>query len=186
MSPSHFSQLFIAPQRKIEKATTDHLIQALKKVVINEVEIPTPNEDQIIVRVLGATVCSSDTHPYTALAGKMNRIDEGITQPTTVGHEAVGKVVAMHQSTIDAQKDFTLGDVIGFHYVANACHKCPGCMVNPLQCAVSEPKVRGYHLDGFMAEYAVVDVRCAMRIPRNVEEKRNMAALFCGGLTGKK
>jgi D-arabinose 1-dehydrogenase-like Zn-dependent alcohol dehydrogenase len=65
-----------------------------------EQAIPTPQGTQVLLEVLASGVCHSDLHiwdGYYEIGGgkKLNLHDRGIKLPRTMGHENVGKVVAV-------------------------------------------------------------------------------------------
>ncbi len=66
----------------------------------NEAPTPEPKGSEILLKVLAAGVCHSDLHladGYFDLGGgkKMSLADRGMVLPVTLGHENVGKVVAV-------------------------------------------------------------------------------------------
>ena len=65
-----------------------------------EQDIPAPQGTQVLLQVLATGVCHSDLHIwdgyYEIGGGKQLRLaDRGIKLPLTMGHETVGKVVAV-------------------------------------------------------------------------------------------
>ncbi|RSL76651.1 hypothetical protein CDV31_017369, partial [Fusarium ambrosium] len=57
-----------------------------QKLHLNEVEIPKPNESEILVKVVGASLCHSDCLTFDPDL-VMNK---EVKVPTTIGHEATG------------------------------------------------------------------------------------------------
>ncbi len=67
---------------------------------LNEAPTPEPKGSEILLKVLAAGVCHSDLHladGWFDLGGgkKMSLADRGMKLPVTLGHENVGKVVAV-------------------------------------------------------------------------------------------
>ncbi|RSL78430.1 hypothetical protein CEP52_017632, partial [Fusarium oligoseptatum] len=63
-----------------------HYDPADQKLHLNEVEIPKPNESEILVKVVGASLCHSDCLTFDpGLA-----MNKEVKVPTTLGHEATG------------------------------------------------------------------------------------------------
>jgi len=144
-----------------------------KKVVVNELPIPEPAPNQFLVKITSASLCLSD----------IMAIDIPDRQdPITLGHEGVGIIAKIHPTA--EGKGFKVGDAIGFGYIIGCCFECEGCMVHNLHCQNGQPKVQGFWAPGFFAEYAVVDWRSAVILPRHWDLKTS-SVFFCAGITGK-
>lgn len=100
--------------------------------------------------------------------------------PVTLGHEGVGYIEAVGSDAQD--KGFKVGDAIGFDYFIGCCFECDGCMVHNLRCETGNQKLQGFMVDGYFAEFAVVDWQNAIKLPSNLDMSRT-APLFCAGLT---
>ncbi|WP_286437352.1 alcohol dehydrogenase catalytic domain-containing protein [Myroides odoratimimus] len=67
--------------------------------IVDDMPIPVPTGEQVLIKVAGAGVCHSDLHV----------IDDGIVPgPFTLGHENAGYVEAMGESV----KGFKKGDAV--------------------------------------------------------------------------
>jgi D-arabinose 1-dehydrogenase-like Zn-dependent alcohol dehydrogenase len=140
-----------------------------QKVVINDVPKPTAGPGQFLVKIQSASLCHSDLMMQL-------RPD----YPVTIGHEGVGRI-----ETIDPAaegKGFKVGDAIGFNYFIGCCFECEGCMVHNMWCETGKSKLQGFVVDGYFAEYAVVDWQNAVKLPENLDISRT-APLFCAGIT---
>jgi len=62
------------------------------------------------------------------------------------------------------------------------CFECEGCMIHNLRCETGKSKLQGFVVDGYFAEFAVVDWQNAVVLPSNLEMKK-AAPLFCAGIT---
>lgn len=100
--------------------------------------------------------------------------------PVTLGHEGVGHIESFGANVKD--KGFSKGDAIGFNYFIDCCFECEGCMIHNLRCETGKQKLQGFVVDGFFAEYAVVDWQNAVSLPGSLEMER-CAPLFCAGIT---
>jgi len=58
-------------------------------LVLDEVPVPTPADDEVLVRVEAASVCGTDLHIFSWDAWAQQRIEP----PLTLGHEFCGTVV---------------------------------------------------------------------------------------------
>lgn len=139
-------------------------------MVISDIEIPEPGENQFLVKIHSASLCHSDL------------INAG-RPPTkvTLGHEGVGHIVKFHPSA--EGKGFQKDDAIGFNYFLGVCFECDGCQVHNLRCEKNTPLLQGFAVDGYFQEYSLVDYHNAVHLPKNLDMKR-AAPLFCAGITG--
>jgi propanol-preferring alcohol dehydrogenase len=114
---------------------------------LEEVPIPEPEADEVLVRVVGAGVCRSDIH---VLDG---HFDDLVRRPVTLGHEIAGRV-----SSIGSQvHDLELGEpvVVG---VGWGCGHCDSCVSGHEQLCPAGDEA-GATLDGGFAEYVLVPHR---------------------------
>jgi L-iditol 2-dehydrogenase len=116
-----------------------------RSVEVQEREKPTPNDDEVLVRVHAAGLCGSDAHAYRYEGGY-----EWIPIPRIMGHEYAGEVAAVG----DDVERFAPGDPV----VEEPIHDCGSCF----QCKNGQPNVcqnfsiTGMHTDGAYAEYTIV------------------------------
>lgn len=142
-----------------------------QKVVINDIPVPEPGENQFLVKIHSASLCHSDL-----MMGM--RPD----YPVTLGHEGVGHIENFHPSA--EGKGFSKGDAVGFNYFIGCCFECDGCMVHNMRCEKGTSKLQGFVVDGYFQEYAIVDYHNAVVMPKELDMARS-APLFCAGITGE-
>lgn len=113
---------------------------------IMEVDIPEPGPDDVLVKVLAASICGTDLHIYNWDDWAKSRIKT----PLIIGHEMAGEIVALGENVIKFKK----GD-----YVSAECHKtCGSCY----QCHTGQAHIcnsyaiLGVDFNGCFAEYVVV------------------------------
>lgn len=86
-----------------------------------EIATPAPGEGELLVRVLGCTVCGSDLH---TIAGRRDT-----PNPIILGHEIVGEIAAQgpggHSCSIDGTP-LAIGDRVVWSVVAS-CDECFFC-----------------------------------------------------------
>lgn len=140
-----------------------------QKVVINDIPRPTPEPYQFLVKIHSASLCHSD------LGTRFRK-----NYPVTLGHEGVGHIESMGSEA--SGHGFSIGDAIGFNYFTGCCFTCDGCKVSNSQCETGKQQLQGFAVDGFFAEYAVVDWMNAIKLPASLDMKRT-APLFCAGIT---
>ncbi|KIW86634.1 uncharacterized protein Z519_12759 [Cladophialophora bantiana CBS 173.52] len=140
------------------------------KCTIDEIPIPSINDNEILVKIASASLCHSDLMLFDGSIPA--------TEPVVMGHEGVGYVERLGSNV----KGFKPGNRIGFLYIKGVCFECEGCMVHNLNCTLGTAKLQGFQSDGFFAEYAAVDYRNAIILPENLPMETS-APYFCAGIT---
>jgi len=82
-----------------------------QKVVLNDIPIPEPGPNQVLMKVVAASLCHSDL--------MQNLRPDG--PPVTLGHEGVGIVEKLHPSA--EGKGFKKGDRVGALYFNGCCYE---------------------------------------------------------------
>lgn len=141
---------------------------------INEIPLPTPGPNDLLVKTLCASLCRSDLMNFEANDIGLKLEDD---KPVTLGHEAAGRVVGMGSSCAG----FKIGDEVGFLPSTNCCYECEGCQVHHMWCE-NGCKMQGHAADGFFQEYIAIDHRNAMVLPKELKAV-DAAPLFCAGVT---
>ena len=129
-----------------------------------EVPIPSPDAEEVLVKVLAMGVCHSDC---TILALKEPVL--GMGAEFVMGHEGVGEIVRLG-SKVDGSR-FAVGDRVGV-YLNAGCEQpnCPQCNRGHQQLCKSEGGHYGIGRDGVAAEYAVIHQRAAFHIPSTLDD----------------
>ncbi|GAA0637617.1 zinc-binding dehydrogenase [Kutzneria viridogrisea] len=121
---------------------------------VEEVPIPEPAADEVLVRVAAAGVCLSDLH----LIDGTLRLPGGGGK-VTLGHEVSGTVVALgsgvSQGAVEGQR-VTL-------QAGQTCGSCASCQRRRPPCL--DVRTRGVNYDGGWAEYALARVDTLVPIP---------------------
>jgi len=117
---------------------------------IQDVPIPEPQADEVLVKIAGAGLCHSDLHV-------LHMGDEWPFFGGTVGHEGAGWVERMGASV----EGFAIGDavLVSVIYSCGQCRPCREGRDNACAVAGSRmqfPTTPGLGPDGAMAEYMVV------------------------------
>lgn len=128
-----------------------------RSVETQERDVPSPDDDEVLVRVHTAGLCGSDAHAY--------RYEEGykwIPIPRIMGHEYSGEVVETGANVTD----FSEGDKI----VEEPIHDCGQCFQckNGQENVCQNFSITGMHRDGAYAGYTVVDPHHLHPIPDGV------------------
>ncbi|KAF2673153.1 GroES-like protein [Microthyrium microscopicum] len=145
------------------------------KLHLNEIPIPTPGPNQLLVKIGCASLCHSDVMLFEPNDAGLVFADD--PEPITIGHEGSGWVAGLGANVTN----FKEGDAVGFLPVS-ACWECEKCRKAHNFWCVNGPKMNGFASPGFFQEYAVVDAHAAMVLPSGMDP-RTAAPLFCAGVT---
>ena len=138
---------------------------------IEEVPVPEPGPDQILVKVEACGVCHTDLHAADG--------DWPVkpTPPFIPGHEGVGHVAAVGAGV----KCVKEGDRVGVPWLHTACGRCSYCMTGwETLCAAQ--KNTGYSVNGGFAEYVLADPDYVGHLPDGLEFAL-AAPILCAGVT---
>lgn len=127
-----------------------------KPLSVREVPVPTPADDEVLVRVASTGLCGSDVHIAV----------EGITPtshlPITLGHEIAGTVAAVGA----AVTDWPSGErVCVFPVLFDGT--CGSCLAGHSEICLNR-RIVGIHADGGLAEYVAVPAKNIVAIPDGV------------------
>lgn len=131
-------------------------------MVVTDVSVPEAGQGEIVIKVVAASLCGSDLVCYRGYLGPKT---EGIVG----GHEAVGTVAAVHPS---AAAVFNVGDRVGIMNCMGNCDYCKPCIAGHKQYCESGKQNQGFDVNGFFAEYAVVNAQFATKIPDSMPLER--------------
>jgi threonine 3-dehydrogenase len=129
-------------------------------VVIKNIDIPTPKQDEVLVKVKYASICGTDINIYD-----WNTWAQGhITPPAVIGHELVGEVVEINGTP---ENDLAVGDMVSSE-THIFCLNCFQCQIgNKHICENME--LFGIGRDGSFAEYTTIPLKTTwkndLRIP---------------------
>ena len=138
---------------------------------LQEMPVPQPGPEQVLLKVRACGVCRTDLHI----------LDGELTEPKLPlipGHQIVGEVV---QAGENAAR-FRLGQRLGvpwLGYTDGTCRYCQRGQEN----LCDHPQFTGYTLDGGFAEYTLADQRFCFPLPESYADVE-VAPLLCAGLIG--
>jgi len=143
--------------------------QAERDLELRRIPSPQPRGAEVLVRVVGCTLCGSDLHTFD---GRRET-----PTPTILGHEIVGEIVAMGESAPNrelAGQELQIGDRVTWSIVAS-CGDCFFCRRGlPQKCQASvkyghEQIQPGYELRGGLAEHCLLAPGTAIvRLPHDL------------------
>jgi len=142
-----------------------------RNVDIQNLPVPTPGPDQVLVRIEASGLCHTDIH---AARGDWPVLP---SLPFTPGHEGVGIVEAVGESVDNA----LIGDRVALPWFGFGCGHCGYC-IDGRETLCESQRNTGYSMDGALAEYAVADARYVVAVPDGVSA-RDAAPLTCAGVT---
>ncbi|MBE3580066.1 MAG: alcohol dehydrogenase catalytic domain-containing protein [Thermoanaerobacteraceae bacterium] len=119
---------------------------------IEEVPIPAPEPNHLLIRVKICGICGSDIHAF-------HGTHPFISCPIVLGHEFAGMVVATGESARDEWKE---GDRVIVE-PSLTCGRCYNCRIGRYNIC-DDLKVIGCQSDGAFAEFLVVPVEKVIRL----------------------
>jgi alcohol dehydrogenase, propanol-preferring len=138
---------------------------------LQEVPVPEPGPQQVLLRVQACGVCRTDLH---ILDGELREPK----LPLIPGHQIAGSVVKK-----GAEVDqFKPGDRVGVPWLGFTDGTCRYCRRGQ-ENLCDNPLFTGYTIDGGFAEYAVADQRYCFPLPAAYSDAQ-AAPLLCAGLIG--
>lgn len=127
------------------------LFKGAKNLETVELEIPSLRANELLVKINSCGVCGTDFHIFNGLAPAANN--------TVLGHEFSGEIVETGESC----DGFKVGDKIAVDPNIY-CGECSYCKSGQVHFCKNH-KAHGVTINGGFAEYAVVPLSQAYRIP---------------------
>jgi threonine dehydrogenase-like Zn-dependent dehydrogenase len=157
--------------------TTGHVtyLDGAESVQLNEYELPTPSDGDILAGIVRANVCGSELHIWR---GEHPHIDDGV-----LGHEALCRVIETGGTVHDsAGAPVSEGDLVVPAYFAT-CGECVQCGRGDPQFCENAYKYWSRspdewpHFHGtFGTHYYIHDDQYVYRVPESVDETAAAAA----------
>ena len=137
------------------------LLSAAHTLAVTNVDTPTPDVGEVLVRVAACGICGSDVHGFTGSTGR--RIP-----PIIMGHEAAGTVAALGPGVVD----LPMGARVALDSTVS-CGHCE-CCAGGRENLCTHRQVLGvscgtYRRHGCFAEYVCVPRRILYPIPDTVD-----------------
>lgn len=133
----------------------------------NDIEIPIPQEHQVLIKLECSGMCFSDIHSI---------YNETPMETDIAGHEGVGHVVQIGASVSDALLHARCG--VRWHY--SVCDECEICAVNSVACPRQQNS--GRNVRGTFAQYICAPAKHITLLPERPPAEV-LAPLLCAGLT---
>ncbi|SOB94046.1 propanol-preferring alcohol dehydrogenase [Ureibacillus xyleni] len=142
-----------------------------KSLEIKEVEKPTLERGEILVKIEACGVCHTDLHAAHGDWPVKPKL------PLIPGHEGVGVVVEV-ASDVSSVK---IGDRVGIPWLYSACGDCEYCLSGQETLCPNQLN-GGYSVDGGYAEYCKAPADYVARIPKEADPVE-IAPILCAGVT---
>ena len=142
-----------------------------KPLRIEEVPVPVPDDNQILVKIEASGVCHTDLH---AAEGDWPVKPQ---PPFIPGHEGVGFVAAIGRGV----KHVKEGDRVGVPWLHSACGYCTHCLGGWETLCESQTNT-GYSVNGGFADYALADPNYVGHLPKEIGFV-DIAPVLCAGVT---
>jgi alcohol dehydrogenase, propanol-preferring len=145
-----------------------------KPLSLEDAPVPSPDADEVLVRVEACGVCHSDLH---LAEGDWSQLKRLVKQPLIPGHEVVGRVVEKGS----AVTHLNVGDRVGVAWVHWTCGDCEFCREGNENLCLSQT-ITGASVDGGYAEFLKAKASHALKVPESLSSQE-AAPLFCAGIT---
>jgi len=141
------------------------------KVKYEQIAVPKPGPDEVLINIKYSGVCHTDLH---AVNGDWP-LDTKL--PLVGGHEGAGVVVALGSLV----KDIQIGDLAGVKWINGTCLQCNFCQQadEPL---CPHAQLSGYTVDGTFQQYCIGKAAHVARIPKGTKLDA-IAPVLCAGIT---
>lgn len=136
-----------------------------------EREIPTPGNDELLIRVQACGVCHSDA---LIVEGHW----PGLQYPRIPGHEVIGTVEALGPNV----SGWKIGDRAGVGWFGGSCGHCANCRRGNQFACLNGSGVTGGTRDGGYATHMVAATSAVAHVPADLDEVES-APLLCAGIT---
>nr|WP_245345321.1 L-threonine 3-dehydrogenase [Halobacillus andaensis] len=123
--------------------------------VLREVEIPSIQNDEVLIKVKATSICGTDVHIYNWDDWSASRVHP----PYVFGHEFSGEIVEVGEKVLN----FKIGDYVSAetHLV---CGHCPQCLTGQYHIC-EHTKIIGVDTQGCFAEYVAIPATNLWRNP---------------------
>lgn len=135
------------------------VMTAIRKMEFTEAPIPTPQDDEVLVKVEYVGICGSDVHYFeTGAIG-----DFVVEPPFVLGHEAGGTVVEVGKNV----KHLKVGDRVALE-PGKTCGHCEFCRTGKYNLCPDVIFFATPPVDGVYQEYVAHEADLCFKIPDNM------------------
>jgi propanol-preferring alcohol dehydrogenase len=139
--------------------------------IIDDLPIPAPAPDEVLIRVRACGVCRTDLH---VVEGDL----EPKRSPIIPGHQIVGEIEGLGPEV----RDRAIGERVGVAWLHRTCGCCSFCS-SRRENLCDSPELTGWTVHGGFAEYLVAPARFTYPLPDGFSDLQ-AAPLLCAGIIG--
>ena len=143
-------------------------------LVMADLPLPQPSEQEVLIKVEVCGVCHSDLHIADGDWAQLARL---VKKPLILGHEVVGRVMEVGT----AVKDISPGERVGVPWFYWTCGECEFCREGNENLCMRQ-QITGVTVDGGYAEFIKAPATHVVKIPDKLTSEQ-AAPLLCAGLT---
>ncbi|GAA1217633.1 NAD(P)-dependent alcohol dehydrogenase [Rhodoglobus aureus] len=147
---------------KIPDTMRASILLSQDTLTIEERTVPTPDRDQVLVRVAAVGVCGSDVHFFRE--GRLG--DFVVNNPLVLGHELSGRIVAVG-SDVDSNR---VGQRVAIE-PQRPCAQCQECRTGRYNLCKKMEFFATPSIDGAFAEYVTIQDAFAHAIPDSMSDE---------------
>ncbi|KRC70139.1 alcohol dehydrogenase [compost metagenome] len=151
---------------------TYRAMQVAQPGILQLIERPTPSPGtgEVLIAVEACGICGADV-------GDIERPDAAMPLPRVPGHEVVGRIAAIGESTPSMWK---VGQRVGVGRLGGHCNECVQCRQGNFQLCLNQPVV-GRSRDGGYAEMMLARSTGLVAIPDELSSEE-AAPILCAGI----
>ena len=139
----------------LNESMIQQIMTAPKEITFQNIPIPEPSKNQVLLRIRRIGICGSDIHVYHGM-------HPFTSYPVTQGHEVSGEIVKLGEDV----KDFHIGQKVTVEpqVYCGKCHPCTHGKYNLCE----HLKVMGFQTTGTASEYFAVEASKVTPLPDNM------------------
>jgi len=139
----------------LNESMIQQIMTAPKEIIFQNIPIPEPTNNQVLLRIRRIGICGSDIHVYHGM-------HPFTSYPVTQGHEVSGEIVKLGEDV----KDFHIGQKVTVEpqVYCGKCHPCTHGKYNLCE----HLKVMGFQTTGTASEYFAVEASKVTPLPDNM------------------
>src|SRR5690625_4825924 len=126
---------------------------------VENIEVPVPNEDQVLVKVYCIGICGSDLQYYEH--GKIGRYE--VKKPIILGHEAASEVIKVGNKV----GNIAIGDRVAIE-PGVSCGRCDDCKSGRYNLCPEVVFMAIPPVDGAWAEYVTIRSDFLYKLPDEI------------------
>jgi propanol-preferring alcohol dehydrogenase len=144
---------------------------AQRPLVIEELPIPEPGVNEVLIKVEACGVCRTDLH---ITSGELPPLQAAVIP----GHQIVGRIEKLGDRVLE----WHVGERVGVSWLGGTDGTCSLCQKG-MENLCDNPVFTGYTVNGGYAEYTIARADFCVPLPTEVTAEE-IAPLLCAGIIG--